>query len=165
MRKLDPITSSIIFITIVVFGGIILAAIKSQGIPITQYKITDAERPQLEILETNFDFGQMKLSEIKTKEIVIKNRGRKPLVISDLITSCDCTFAQLLVDGRESPRFSMRRDSKWRDEISPAGEAKLRIIYEPRIMPVQGRVRREIVFKTNDPSSPLVNLRFDAVIK
>lgn len=165
MRKPDPIISGIIFVTIIIFGGIILAAIKFQGTSIAQYKITDAERPQMEILETNFDFGPTDLSEIKTREIKMRNKGSKPLIISDLITSCDCTFAQLIVDGRESPRFSMRRDTKWRGEIAPAGEAILRITYEPRIMPVQGKVKRESVFKTNDPEKSLVNIRFTADVR
>lgn len=165
MRKPDPIISGIILVTIIIFGGIIFAAIKSQGSPIAQYKITDAERPKLEILETNFDFGPMGLAEIKMREIKMSNKGNKPLIITNLITSCDCTFAQLIVDGRESPRFSMRRDTKWRGEIAPAGEAMLRVVYEPRIMPVQGKVKREIVFKTNDPEKSLVNIRFTADVR
>lgn len=165
MRKPDSVTLGIIIVSVVIFGGILIAATKQGGLAIIQYGSSDAERPRLEIAETSFDFGKITLADKKIREIKIKNNGAKTLVISDLITSCDCTFVQLIIDGRESPRFSMRRDSKWRGEIAPTNEAILRIVYEPKIMPVQGKVKREIVFKTNDPEKSLVNIRFIADVK
>lgn len=165
MRKPDPVTLGIIIITVVIFGGVILAASLSQTAPIAQYKISDLERPKLEIFETGFDFGAMNLADKGQKDIQISNQGAKPLVISELITSCDCTSAELIINGQASPLFSMRRDSKWRGEIAPTGIAILRIFYEPQVMPIQGKVKRDIIFKTNDPENPLINIRFTANVK
>ncbi len=165
MKFSDPITIGIILISVVIIGGIILAASLSGEVPVTQYKTSDSSRPQLEIGETNFDFGRMKLSDIKTQEIQIKNTGVKSLVIYDAITSCDCTFVQFVIAGIESKKFSMVRDLSWRGEIAPQESATIRLIYQPSLMPVKGAVKREIVFKTNDPSHPLVNLRFNAIIE
>ncbi len=165
MKFSDPITIGVIVVSIVIIGGIILAASLSGEAPVAQYKISDSSRPQLAIDETNFDFGKMKLADIKTREIQIKNTGAKPLVIYDAITSCDCTFVQFVIAGIESQKFSMRRDLSWRGEIAPQEAATIRLIYQPSLMPVKGAVKREVVFKTNDPSRPLVNLRFNATVE
>ena len=107
----------------------------------------------------------MKTAEIKTKEIEIKNSGNKSLVVSNVFTSCDCTFAQFVIDGQESKRFSMQRSPKWRGEIQPDTAATLKIIYEPRLMPVKGNVSRSIFFKTNDPQNPSVTINFTAYVE
>lgn len=164
MKSFDPIIVTIIIIAIVIIGGIILVSLSSKGSPIPQYRVTDPDRPKLEASETDFNFGQMNLNEIKTKEIQLKNNGLSSLILSDAATSCDCTFAQFVIDGVESPKFSMARNLKWRGEIKPGQTALLRIIYEPRIMPAKGTVKREIIFKTNDPGRSTVNIRFVAVV-
>ncbi|MDP2910515.1 MAG: DUF1573 domain-containing protein [bacterium] len=165
MKHLSPITIGVIVVSAVIIGGIILAAILSGGSSVAQYKTSDPDKPQLAIGETNFDFGRIKLSDIKIQEIEIKNTGNRPLIIYDAITSCDCTFVQFIIGGIESRKFSMRRDLSWRGEIVPQEEATIRLIYQPSLMPVKGAVKREVVFKTNDPSYPLVNLRFNAIIE
>lgn len=165
MKKIDPIIIGIAVVTLIIIGGIFWASFNAQGPSIAQYKITDTGRPTLKTFLTNFDFGQMDLKEIKTKEIELKNTGNKALIISDMITSCDCTFAQLVGEGKESPRFSMRRDTKWRGEIAAGQTALLKITYEPKLMPVQGKVSRAITFKTNDPVNPNVNISFSAEVK
>jgi len=162
---MDPIIWGIVVITVIVFTGVIISALTSKGTPIANYKITDTERPSLEISERNFDFGKVKLNEIKIKDIEIKNTGNRLLIISDVLTSCDCTFAQFVIDGKESKRFSMQRDLKWRGEIQPNNIATLKIIYEPRLMPVKGNVSRSIFFKTNDPQNLSVNINFTAYIE
>ena len=165
MKIFDPIVITIIIIAIVIIGGIILVSLSSKGSPIPQYRVIDSNRPKLEISETDFNFGQINSNEIKTKEIQLKNSGLSSLILSDAVTSCDCTFAQFVIDGVESPKFSMARNPKWRGEVKPNQSALLRIIYEPRIMPAKGTVKREVVFKTNDPIKPLVSLRFTAVVE
>ena len=142
-----------------------LAAGLSSSPSVVQYQVTDLSQPKLEIGATSFNFGNLKLTDVKTQEVPIKNTGDKPLVISDMLTSCDCTFAQLIVAGKESPRFSMQRNPNWRGELLPGENAVIKIIYEPKIMPVKGGVKREIVFKTNDPQQPSVNLRFTANVE
>ncbi len=163
--KIDPVILGIIAVTVVIFAGIIIAVAASGGTPVDNYKITDMERPSIEVSERNFDFGKTKVSEIKTKEIEIKNRGNKPLIISNVFTSCDCTFAQFVIAGQESDKFSMQRDRKWRGEIQPGATATLKIIYEPRLMPVKGNVSRSIFFQTNDPQNPSVTINFAAYVE
>ncbi len=165
MKRFNPITLGVIIVIAVISGSIILASVFSGESPVAQYKISDPDKPQLAIDNTSFDFGAMKLSDIKTQEIQIKNIGSESLIIYDAITSCDCTFVQFVIAGVESQKFSMRRDSSWRNEIAPQETATVRLIYQPSLMPVQGPVKRQIVFKTNDPAQPLVNLSFNATVE
>jgi hypothetical protein len=165
MKKPDPIIIGIIIFALVIFGGIILATVLSAPPPIAQYKPTDQDRPKLEIGQTLFDFGSMKLTDVKSQDVPLKNTGTKPLIISDILTSCDCTFAQLIVADKTSPRFSMQRNPDWRGEILPGKGGVIKITYEPKIMPVKGGVKRNIVFKTNDPNQPSINLSFNAIVE
>ena len=164
MKKIDPIVLGIIALVFLVIGGVMVAAIKQQGVPIPQYDSNNQSRPFLEISEIEFDLGRMRLDETKAKDVVITNSGTKPLILSDIFTSCNCTFAQVIIGDTESPRFSMHRNPQWRGEIPPRGEAVVRVTYQPSIMPVKGRVTREVVFRTNDPLRPLVNLKFTAIV-
>ena len=165
MKKFDSTNIGIIAIFVLLVGGVIIAFAATKNISIVEYSVDDINRPEFIIGQTNFDFGRMSLSETKTQDIIIKNTGKSPLVLSDFITSCDCTFAQVIIDGQTSPRFSMHRNRDWRGEIPPDTQAIVRMIYEPRIMPVKGKIKREIIFKTNDPNQPVVNLSFTAQVE
>lgn len=165
MKKPDPIIIGIIVVMLLVVGGIIFAASRSQSPTAPQYQANDTERPKLEIAQTSFDFGKVKVSDVKDYETTIKNTGQKPLVISSLLTSCNCTFAQLTYNGQASPKFSMHDKSNWNVAIAPGDSATLKIYYEPRLMPVQGGVTRDILFKTNDPANPAGNIKFTAYVE
>lgn len=165
MKRPDPIILGIIIVTVIVIGGIIAVAASSQPKQVSQYQTNDADRPKAEIGATSFNFGNMKLSDTKTQETTLKNTGTKPLILSDIVTSCDCTFAQVVVAGRESKRFSMQRDTTWQEQVQSGETATIRIIYEPRIMPVKGTVNRSVAIKTNDPAKPLINLSFTANVQ
>lgn len=165
MKKIDPIILGIIAITLIIFGGIIAVAVLSQEKPINQYNTNDLDRPKLLINQTKFDFGKMKLTDIKTQEVEIKNIGTKSLVLSNFKTSCDCTFAQVVINGQVSPRFSMGGSASWQGEIASQSSAIIKVIYEPKVMPVKGKVNRQVVFKTNDPENPLININFTAEVE
>ena len=145
--------------------GIIVAFENSQNQATPQYTKNDPASPALNIGALKFDFGRVKVSEIRTQEVPIKNTGQSTLILLDFVSSCDCTFAEVVIDGRTSPRFSMHRSPDWRGEIAPDGSAVIRLIYEPRVMPVKGPVQRAVLFKTNDPRQPEVTLSFNAVVE
>ncbi len=106
MKRPDPIVIGIAVLTVVVVGGIFYAASRTEKTNIEQYQQGSAERPRLEISQSSFDFGRVTLTDKKKQDVSITNTGTKPLVISGLLTSCNCTFAQLVMDGEASPKFS-----------------------------------------------------------
>lgn len=165
MKKISPAGIGIIIMTGVIFGAIVLTALENKPTQFTQYNLDDPSRPQIEIPLINFDFGKIKLSDKVTKEIQIKNSGSNDLELQNFYTSCGCTFVQVIYDGQTSPQFSMHNNPLWQTKISSQKTATLRIIYEPRLMPVDGRVTRAVFFKTNDPGQPEVTITFSAEVE
>jgi hypothetical protein len=164
-RRFDPVAVGIIVCSIIILAGISVAFYSTSISKPASYNITDQERPKIEISEKEFDLGKMKLSETKTKEVTLKNVGNKPLSISNFSTSCDCTFVQVVVGEKTSPKFSMHSMLSWQKELLPNETATLKIIYQPSVMPVEGEVSRVVYFKTNDPAYLDVKIGFKAFVE
>ncbi|MBI2448520.1 DUF1573 domain-containing protein [Candidatus Microgenomates bacterium] len=165
MKKIDPMILVVASIAILVGVGIFSTFFSFEGEDATQYQSSTSERPKIVIAEKEFDFGDIALQDIKTKEVEVRNDGQKPLILSNFSTSCNCTFVQLIQGDKESPRFSMHYTDKWQAEIVPNEKALVRVIYQPSLMPVQGKVNRSAVFKTNDPDNPSVVINFTANVQ
>lgn len=164
MKRIDPfILGTIIFAALILAGAIVFAATQTTKQPQT-YGVSDEFRPQVEVDKVVSDLGQMLVSDIKTADFNIKNIGARPLVISNITTSCGCTFAQVEIDGQKSPRFSMHTTAVWTGEIAPGQGAKITAIYEPAIMPVKGKVERMVYIKTNDPARQNLTMTVTAVV-
>lgn len=54
----------------------------------TKYTGTGAE---IEFEKSYVDFGTLKVGDVKVVTITFKNIGKKPLILDDVISSCDCT--------------------------------------------------------------------------
>jgi len=54
----------------------------------TTYTGTGAE---IEFEKKVVDFGTLKVGDVKVVTITYKNIGKKPLILDDVISSCDCT--------------------------------------------------------------------------
>lgn len=50
--------------------------------------ITGAE---IEFEKLYFDFGEVKIGEVKEVTVTFTNIGKKPLILDEVISSCDCT--------------------------------------------------------------------------
>ena len=99
------------------------------------------------------DLEKMKVSDEKSADFTIKNIGEKSLQLSNINSSCNCTFGQIIIDGKESEFFGMHNVSAFAGEILPGKEAVIRIIYRPYIMPVYGIIDSEVYVETNDPEN------------
>lgn len=142
-------------ITIILLAVILLAFAltgnqKSEGSQIT-YSQSDKQRPIVEVSNVSFDFGKIKVSDIKSKEFALKNAGNKPLQILNINSSCGCTTGQIIYKGQKSKEFGMHVQSGFVTEIQPNDTAKINLIYRPYLMPVYGLVEREVYLTTNDP--------------
>ncbi len=63
-------------------------ALQAQANKATQYKGTGAE---IQFDKLTVDFGTLKVGDVKTVTITFTNIGKKPLILDDVISSCDCT--------------------------------------------------------------------------
>lgn len=159
------ITGIIIFSLAVIGGSYFLLAGGQKSIPtITSYSQNDKERPKIEAKINFFDLGKMKVSEDRSANFKIKNIGQKSLQLSNISSSCNCTFGQVIIDGRESEIFGMHNVSNFAGEILPGKEAMIKVTYRPSIMPVYGLVEREVYVTTNDPENPKLVFKVKATV-
>lgn len=144
------------FILIVIFS--VNEQKQAQGANIVSYSASSADRPKATIASKFSDIGRMKVKDEKTAEFTIENTGAKPLQLSKISASCDCTFGQVTINNVKSPEFSMHSSNPWVGSIDPGKKATLTVIYRPYIMPVAGVITRDVYVQTNDPENS--NLTF-----
>lgn len=150
--------------------GILVAVIwgfRSGNSPkVAGYSINDPNAPKVEIQEKRYDFGKISLSDVVKHDFKIKNTGKNPLIITDLMTSCHCTTVVLKVaEKSDSPTFGMHSEDSWQGEIPPETEGVLEVTYEPAKHPARGSVSRVITFTSNDPGNPTVQLEIVAQVE
>ncbi len=155
MKKTTWIILGVILTVGFIFGAYFLVAGGQKPSPaIASYSASDKERPKVEIKTDSVDLGAMKVSDEKSAEFIIKNYGKKSLQLSRISSSCNCTFGQLIIEGKESELYGMHAPSDFAGEILPGKSGKIKVIYRPYIMPVYGPIEREVYVETNDPENP-----------
>lgn len=127
---------------------------------------SDPNRPIAKLEETSVDFGAMTVQDKRSKEFVLANDGKSDLILSRFATSCDCIYALIIrPDSSESKTFTMHADNSWEETVKPGESVKVKVTYEPAIMPVSGPVERFVSFGTNDPNQPQVQLKVTATVQ
>lgn len=147
----------LIALTILVLGGGIYV-LSVASAPVT---ITSSQNAKAETGEKTFDWGNIPINGGNaTKTFTIKNAGSDVLKLTGVKTSCTCTKAQVIIDGKTSPYFSMHATSSWVGEVAPGKEAQLTIIFDPAFHGPTGvgAMERLISLQTNDAQNP--NLEF-----
>ncbi len=148
----------LIVITVLILGGGIFVLSSTATAPA---KITASQNAKAEVSQKTFDWGNIPYSGGNaTKAFTIKNIGTDVLKLSGIKTSCVCTKAQISVDGKTSPYFSMHSTSSWVGEVAPGKEAELTVIFDPAFHGPTGvgPIERLVSMETNDTQNP--NLEF-----
>ena len=124
----------------------------------------DPNRPVAGVSQLNYDFGAMKNSDIRTKTFEVKNSGKSDLELTNVSTSCDCTYVYVTASGQKSPKFTMHGTTTWKGVVKPNQTAQVEVVYEPAIMPVQGKVERIVTITTNDPEHEMLEFKVSAEV-
>lgn len=160
------IGSIVVSAVILVFGAYSVGqGSKTPSVVISSYNSTDQSKPKAEIPQSSADLGPMKVSDEKSNDFMIKNSGDKPLQLSNIKSSCGCTVARIVIDGKESEEFGMHSQGSEIFEIAPQKSAIVRITYRPFVMPVYGFVEREVYVQTNDPLNPNLTFKVTTNVK
>lgn len=155
-------------LTIVALVLIFAFAARGENKParaVTTYTSADSEKPKVEVSNMSADLGLMSVKDEKSAQFTIKNTGTKPLQLSGVNTSCDCTFATVTIQGTTSQEFSMHAKTDWVGSVEPGENATLTVLYRPSVMPVKGAVSRATFVETNDPEKLLLRFDVAAVVK
>lgn len=149
-------------LTLVIIVGALLLSGRNQ--PVNPQSLGKAT---MTIDKLEVDLGQMKVDEEKSALFTINNSGNSSLYLYNVATSCDCTFATLTINNKETPEFNMSMHmpqslQNWLGEVPSGQKAVLKVIYRPKVMPVTGPVTRSVSFSTNDPKNAKVEVTIKA---
>ncbi|MEE8358527.1 MAG: DUF1573 domain-containing protein [Candidatus Hydrothermarchaeales archaeon] len=128
-----------------------------------------ADRPKILINPVKYDFGDVSVAKgVVSTTMIVVNEGKSDLVLYNIETSCMCTTAQLIVNGRESYVFGMdmgdgKHPTGWSETIPSGQNAELKIYYDPTMHEDQrGPLTRTISVFSNDPVDFEYNVRIEA---
>ena len=105
-----------------------------------------AAAPRIRVEPESFDFGKAQPGKTLRKDFTIRNFGDAELVIEGVSTTCGCTAA-LSAQSR----------------VEPGGRTALRVTFETRSY--SGKVERQVLVRSNDPKTPLVQVRVSATVE
>jgi hypothetical protein len=113
-------------------------------------------KPIIHIEPEVYDFGDVSQAKgIASTILTIRNDGKADLIIDNLDTSCMCTSASVIYNGKEGPKFNMAMHGNpkgWSVTIPPGDEAQLKIYYDPNAHgKLRGPVTRTVKVFSNDP--------------
>ncbi len=156
MNNKKVILGFILVTALILTGGVyVLSSTASSPI------VTVSQNAKVQVDKKSFDWGQIPYSGGNaTKTFTVKNTGTDILKLSNIKTSCTCTKADISINGKKSPSFSMHTSSGWVGEVNPGKEAQLMVVFDPAFHGPQGvgPIERLISVQTNDIQNP--NLEF-----
>lgn len=153
----------LIVLTMLILGG----GVYFLSSTATSTQVTPSQNVKVEIPERTFDWGNIPYSGGNaTKTFTIKNTGTGVLQLSGVKTSCTCTKAQVTIDGKGSPYFSMHSTTGWVGKVAPGKEAQLLVIFDPAFHGPSGvgPVERLISLETNDIQNPSIEFSLKGVV-
>lgn len=147
-----------------------IAAVRPAGVapataPDARSAVAGQGTPSLSVTPTRYDLGEVSQARgIVTVELAVTNQGTGPLVIAEMETSCGCTRAALVTDGRVGPWFGMRGHGEWprgwSATLAPGARATLRVQYDPDAHGIyRGPIDRLVYIYSNDPRQPRTEVR------
>ncbi len=104
-------------------------------------------KPQIELPQTEHDFGEVQQGEVVTVTLPVRNVGTAALHVKTVATSCGCTSAKV------EP-----------DVIPPQGEGTLTAWYNSGLHPDEGAIWRVVYITTDDPQTPEVKVDLRATV-
>ena len=165
MSPKNIIISIIAFFVLVVGLAFLFTAGQKPEPAVVSFSAQDTDRPKVETAKTFYDFGEIKVSDVKQQDFTLKNSGTKPLQILNVNSSCGCTAGQIIYKGETSKEYSMHSQSGFVTEIAPGDTATVKLTYRPATMPVYGAVEREVYVTTNDPANQKLIFSIKAIVK
>lgn len=152
MNNKATIVSLIVFVIIVAGLVVYGIAIEDKDVE-TSASSSESGDAELSISPSSYNFNSVSQKEgVVSTSFTIENTGTSDLVIDDMLSSCGCTSARLVVNGKEGPSFGMHNNPKnWEETIEPGASAELKVYYDPNVHPdFRGSATREITLFSND---------------
>jgi hypothetical protein len=156
------ITAVVVATALLIFGGVYLTS-NMGGVS----QIQANPEAKASVKETAHDWGEIGIDEGNVeKTFEIENMGSETLALSNVITSCMCTTAQLSFNGNESPLFGMHTKSAYVLELPPNETASLKVVFDPAYHGPSGLgpITRQVEVQTNDADRTKLNFSLTAYV-
>ncbi len=158
--KINKLIVSLILLTAAIIGGGSYLVVRS-----SPSQLSSDQSAVATITETSFDWGTIGINNGKVqKNFTIKNNGSSPLRLNNVVTSCMCTTAQVVINGQSSPAFGMHAKSSWSGEVEPGQNADLVVVFDPAFHGPSGvgAITRIITVDTSDAKNPQLSFTLTA---
>lgn len=152
----------VVLTLLILVGGVYILSVTSAN----PAQVNLNQNVKVEVDQKNFDWGKINYGTDAAKTFTIKNAGTDVLKLTNIKTSCACTFAQVAIDGKVSPKFGMHTTSSWAGELPPSKEAILTVVFDSDFHGPSGvgPVERLISVETNDATNPKLEFSLKGVV-
>lgn len=159
---------------ILVLGGLVIAArpdpvrIKPTAVQMVKAEAASRSAGRLTAVQTKFSFGPISMARGKvTHRYPIKNVGTEPLLIRKMYTSCMCTTAALVKNGKTSEAYGMPGHTPIPTinvPIDPGEEALVEVVFDPAAHGPAGVGTIERVVTLENSAGQPLELEFAALV-
>ena len=125
------------------------------------------DRPKIFIRPLHSDLGKVsKRKGVLELKVKLQNKGKSPLKITNLKTTCDCTTVRLKTKSHTSSAFSTEgTKAGWQADLAPGEKATLIIVTDLSHAHLNlGHMVRTVEVRSNDPVHSLRKVEFEAEI-
>lgn len=143
-----------IILTLLILGGGVYILSQTTTSPAA---VTSFQNAKASVGQKTHDWGIIPYSGGNvSKTFTIKNTGTNVLQLTNIKTSCACTYAQIIIDGKTSPTFGMHTTSSWVGGVTAGKEANLTVVFDPAFHGPSGvgAIERLVSVETNDIQNP-----------
>jgi len=158
---------------VLALGALVIAsrpdAVKAQApVAAPQAPVTGGSTGRLAALRTKFDFGSISMAGGKvTHRFPIRNTGTEPIVVHKMYTSCMCTTAALVKNGKTSDAYGMPGHTPVPTidvPITPQDQVSVEVVFDPAAHgPAGVGLIERVVTLENNAGEPL-ELQFAATV-
>ncbi len=148
-------------VTLFLLVGIVFLAGKLDN----SAKVSASNNASARVNSKSFDWGEIGIDNGKAEAVFeIKSNDSQPLKLFNIITSCACTTAQIIVKGKASPLFDMHTKSTYVIEVPPGETAQLKVVFDPLFHGPNGLgpIIRQVTVATNDVKNPTLTFNLSA---
>jgi hypothetical protein len=151
-------------LVLMAIGGFKGSSPSSEAQGAVRYDKEDQNRPKAVLSTTTIEWGSIKVSDTQESIVELRNDGETPLEITRMSTSCGCTSVKVIYsDGNETKEYGMHKTSE-KVTVASGTMVKLKIVYRPYSMPVEGAVTRQVFLETNDPANTKLTIDASAIV-
>jgi len=153
--------AAVLVLVLISLGGILVAYRQSEADRDARSALNSADgsAPTAVLDATDFDWGEIGRTQIVEHDFTLRNtglQGTADLVVSEIVTSCGCTTAELRLNGASAVLPA---------NIPPGDSGIVHVVFDPDAHDSRGATERAVRIETNDPRHPFLVITLHAYVR